>query len=59
MGYDPTYGARPLKRVIQKHLVDRLALGLLQGDFGAGDAIVVDAVEGELTFERAASPVPA
>jgi ATP-dependent Clp protease ATP-binding subunit ClpB len=60
MGYDPTYGARPLKRVIQKHLVDRLALGLLQGDFAAGDAIVVDAAEGELTFERAASAaVPA
>jgi ATP-dependent Clp protease ATP-binding subunit ClpB len=59
-GYDPTYGARPLKRVIQKHLVDRLALGLLQGDFAAGDAIVVDAAEGELTFERAASAaVPA
>jgi ATP-dependent Clp protease ATP-binding subunit ClpB len=60
MGYDPTYGARPLKRVIQKHLVDRLALGLLQGDFAAGDAIVVDAADGELTFERAASAaVPA
>jgi ATP-dependent Clp protease ATP-binding subunit ClpB len=59
MGYDPTYGARPLKRVIQKHLVDRLALGLLQGDFAAGDSIVVDAVDGELTFSRAASAVPA
>jgi ATP-dependent Clp protease ATP-binding subunit ClpB len=60
MGYDPTYGARPLKRVIQKHLVDRLALGLLQGDFVAGDAIVVDAVDGELTFARAATAaVPA
>jgi ATP-dependent Clp protease ATP-binding subunit ClpB len=59
MGYDPTYGARPLKRVIQKHLVDRLALGLLQGDFVAGDTVVVDAAGGELTFERAASPVPA
>jgi ATP-dependent Clp protease ATP-binding subunit ClpB len=45
--------------VIQKHLVDRLALGLLQGDFVAGDAIVVDAVDGELTFARAATAVPA
>jgi ATP-dependent Clp protease ATP-binding subunit ClpB len=45
--------------VIQKHLVDRLALGLLQGDYVAGDTVVVDAVDGELTFERAASPVPA
>ena len=50
MGYDPTYGARPLKRVIQKHLVDRLALGLLQGDFGAGDRVEVDAADGELRF---------
>ena len=55
MGYDPTYGARPLKRVIQKHLVDRLALGLLQGDFAAGDHIEVDAVEGELQFTRSRS----
>jgi ATP-dependent Clp protease ATP-binding subunit ClpB len=59
MGYDPTYGARPLKRVIQKHLVDRLALGLLQGDFTAGDTILVGAVDQELTFARAATAVPA
>jgi ATP-dependent Clp protease ATP-binding subunit ClpB len=59
MGYDPTYGARPLKRVIQKHLVDRLALGLLQGDFAAGDGIRVDADDGELVFSRAATAVPA
>ena len=61
LGYDPTYGARPLKRVIQKHLVDRLALGLLQGDFATGDRVVVDAVDGELAFERtpAAAAEPA
>src|SRR5829696_8015040 len=59
MGYDPTYGARPLKRVIQKHLVDRLALGLLQGEFVAGDRILVDADAGELTFDRAAAAAPA
>jgi ATP-dependent Clp protease ATP-binding subunit ClpB len=59
MGYDPTYGARPLKRVIQKHLVDRLALGLLQGEFVAGDDIVVDAVDGELRFSRAPAGEPA
>ncbi|HTE61739.1 MAG TPA: AAA family ATPase [Solirubrobacteraceae bacterium] len=58
MGYDPTYGARPLKRVIQKHLVDRLALGLLQGDFTAGDHIRVDAAEGELRFERRRTEAP-
>jgi ATP-dependent Clp protease ATP-binding subunit ClpB len=48
MGYDPTYGARPLKRVIQKHLVDRLALAILQGEFREGDAVRVDAADGEL-----------
>jgi ATP-dependent Clp protease ATP-binding subunit ClpB len=45
LGYDPAYGARPLKRVIQKRLVDPLALGLLKGDFATGDEIVVDAAE--------------
>ncbi|MDP9385943.1 MAG: ATP-dependent chaperone ClpB [Actinomycetota bacterium] len=59
LGYDPTYGARPLKRVIQKRLVDRLAIGLLQGDFAAGDRVRVDAAGGELTFERAEAPVGA
>jgi ATP-dependent Clp protease ATP-binding subunit ClpB len=55
MGYDPTYGARPLKRVIQKRLVDPLALGLLKGDYAAGDTIQVDAQPGEppsLVFTR-------
>jgi ATP-dependent Clp protease ATP-binding subunit ClpB len=54
LGYDPTYGARPLKRVIQKRLVDKLALKLLEGEFQPGDRVVVDAVEGELTFAKAA-----
>jgi ATP-dependent Clp protease ATP-binding subunit ClpB len=49
-GYDPTYGARPLKRVIQKRLVDPLALGLLKGEFREGDRIAVDAIDGELAF---------
>jgi len=50
LGYDPTYGARPLKRVIQKRLVDPLARGLLTGEFREGDHVVVDAEDGELTF---------
>jgi ATP-dependent Clp protease ATP-binding subunit ClpB len=54
LGYDPTYGARPLKRMIQKHLVDRLALAILQGEFREGDVVAVDAAEGELVFEKAA-----
>jgi ATP-dependent Clp protease ATP-binding subunit ClpB len=56
LGYDPTYGARPLKRVIQKQLVDKLALKLLEREFGAGDVVRVDAVDGELVFEKAAAP---
>jgi ATP-dependent Clp protease ATP-binding subunit ClpB len=53
LGYDPTYGARPLKRVIQKRLVDKLALKLLEGEFQPGDRVVVDAADGELVFSSA------
>jgi ATP-dependent Clp protease ATP-binding subunit ClpB len=52
LGYDPTYGARPLRRVIQKQLTDRLALALLKGGLREGDSVRVDAVEGELALER-------
>jgi ATP-dependent Clp protease ATP-binding subunit ClpB len=52
MGYDPAYGARPLKRVISKVLVDPLALALLKGEFVTGDRIDVDAEDGNLRFER-------
>ena len=57
-GYDPVYGARPLKRTIQKEIVQPLALRLLKGDFRDGDTIVVDAEGGQITFKRAevASP---
>jgi ATP-dependent Clp protease ATP-binding subunit ClpB len=50
LGYDPTYGARPLKRVIQRQLVDKLAMALLEGRFSEGDRIRVDAEGGELVF---------
>jgi ATP-dependent Clp protease ATP-binding subunit ClpB len=56
LGYDPVYGARPLKRVIQKRLVDPLALALLQGDFAEGDTVRVSAADGELVLVKA--PVP-
>jgi ATP-dependent Clp protease ATP-binding subunit ClpB len=52
LGYDPTYGARPLKRVIQKRLVDPFALMLLEGDFAEGDRVEVGTKDGELTFEK-------
>ena len=53
LGYDPTYGARPLKRVIQKQLIDKLALKLLEGEFAEGDTIRVGAADGELVFAKA------
>ncbi|MBJ7329512.1 MAG: ATP-dependent chaperone ClpB [Solirubrobacteraceae bacterium] len=53
LGYDPTYGARPLKRVIQKQLVDKLALAILQGEFLEGDTVKADATEGEIVLEKA------
>ncbi len=57
LGYDPTYGARPLKRVIQKQLVDKLALKILEGEFRAGDVVRVRAEEGELAFDGAPAKV--
>jgi ATP-dependent Clp protease ATP-binding subunit ClpB len=58
-GWDPAYGARPLKRAIQRQLENPLALRLLEGDFADGDAIRVDARGGELVFEKAAAAEPA
>jgi ATP-dependent Clp protease ATP-binding subunit ClpB len=51
-GYDPAYGARPLKRTIQRRVLDPLALRILEGDFGEGDTIVVDADGDQLRFEK-------
>jgi ATP-dependent Clp protease ATP-binding subunit ClpB len=51
-GYDPVYGARPLRRAIQHHLQDKLAPMLLSGEFKEGDTIMVDADAAGLTFER-------
>ncbi len=59
MGYDPTYGARPLRRVIQKQLTDRLALALLQGEIREGDSVTVDVSDGELVLEKAGGRVGA
>jgi len=52
-GWDPAYGARPLKRAIQRLVENPLALRLLEGELADGDRIVVDADGGELTFARA------
>jgi ATP-dependent Clp protease ATP-binding subunit ClpB len=54
-GYDPVYGARPLKRAIQRHILDALALKLLEGAFEEGDTVLVDAGPKGLTFTKAGS----
>lgn len=47
-GFDPTYGARPLRRAIQKHIEDRLSEELLRGNISKGDSLTIDENEGEL-----------
>jgi ATP-dependent Clp protease ATP-binding subunit ClpB len=59
LGYDPAYGARPLRRAIQKQLTDRLALALLEGQYHTGDSIHVDATDGRLVFPRRTETAPA
>ena len=49
-GYDPVYGARPLKRAIQKHILDPLSMDILEGKFREGQTIRVDAEGGILKF---------
>ncbi len=59
VGYDPTFGARPLQRAIQKHVEGPLAIRLLSGEFGPGDTVVVDKhpERPEMTFAKAESEV--
>ena len=58
-GYDPQYGARPLRRAIQRSIENPLAKMLLAGEFSAGDTIRIDEREGSLAFDKvAAAPVP-
>jgi ATP-dependent Clp protease ATP-binding subunit ClpB len=58
-GYDPTYGARPLKRAIQREVLDPLAMRVLQGEFKEGDAVRIDVAAGSLQFSKSEKPVPA
>jgi ATP-dependent Clp protease ATP-binding subunit ClpB len=51
-GYDPAYGARPLKRTIQRRVLDPLALRVLEGDFREGDTVTIDAEGETLKFEK-------
>jgi ATP-dependent Clp protease ATP-binding subunit ClpB len=61
-GFDPNFGARPLKRAIQKLIQDPLAMKILDGEVLHGDHVVVDAEKGKLTFKvshRVGEPEPA
>jgi len=60
-GYDPAYGARPLKRSIQRLVQNPLAIRVLEGEFDDGDTIVVDRAPGasQLSFRPAGAPAPA
>ncbi len=52
IGYDPAYGARPLKRAIRRELQNPIATMILDNTFTAGDKIIVDCVDDKLTFDR-------
>jgi ATP-dependent Clp protease ATP-binding subunit ClpB len=58
-GYDPVYGARPLKRAIQRRVLDPLAMRVLQGEFHEGDTVRIDVVGGDLQFVRSERSVAA
>jgi ATP-dependent Clp protease ATP-binding subunit ClpB len=58
-GWDPTYGARPLKRAIQRLVENPLALRLLEGEFAEGDTVRVDVQDGEVVFAKAVAAEPA
>ncbi|MHB8060041.1 MAG: AAA family ATPase, partial [Gaiellaceae bacterium] len=57
-GWDPSYGARPLKRALQRLVENPLAQHLLAGDFVAGDTVLVDAENGEIAFTKKAKKAP-
>jgi ATP-dependent Clp protease ATP-binding subunit ClpA len=55
-GYDPVFGARPLRRVIQDNIEDKLSEMRLSGEFATGDAVKVDAEDGALKIEPLREP---
>ena len=57
-GYDPVFGARPLRRAVQRFVENPLSTKILSGEFSSGDHVLVDADEGSLTFARAGAAIP-
>ncbi|MEZ4500929.1 MAG: ATP-dependent chaperone ClpB, partial [Thermomicrobiales bacterium] len=58
LGYDPVYGARPLKRVIQKQVLDPLSMKLIGGEIAEGETVIVDGRDGQLTFHAELTEAP-
>jgi ATP-dependent Clp protease ATP-binding subunit ClpB len=57
MGYDPQFGARPLKRVIQREIENRIALGILNGSIHDGDTVEVNVKDGKLVIESVGAQI--
>jgi ATP-dependent Clp protease ATP-binding subunit ClpB len=57
-GYDPVYGARPLRRVIERRIANPLSKRILAGEFAEGDAVFVSYADGEYTFEKKPAKSP-
>ncbi|TME29727.1 MAG: hypothetical protein E6I62_09915, partial [Chloroflexi bacterium] len=57
-GYDPTYGARPLRRAIQREIENPLARAILGGEFAAGDTVRIDVLDGKIAFEKVTAAPP-
>ncbi len=55
-GFDPMFGARPLKRAIQTHLLNPMSKAIVAGGYGAGDTVMVDVADDHITFERVPAP---
>jgi ATP-dependent Clp protease ATP-binding subunit ClpB len=56
VGFDPVYGARPLKRALQRLILDPLATRILEGQFGEGDHVLIDVKNGQVAFSKASAP---
>ena len=57
-GYDPVYGARPLRRAVTRYLENPLSKGILSGEFTSGDHVLVDAGTDSLVLTKVAAPAP-
>ncbi len=57
-GYDKAFGARPLRRALQKHVESPLSVQLLRGDFAGGDTVIVDVKEDQIEFRKGGEPIP-